>query len=102
MPTGDSHSTLFLVSGLGLASFFGAFGVSLGLAKRRSPDAFSLSHSNPAAQLALRALGLGTLCAVLGVGGVALSVKYAFGIHSVSIRETVTYIILEVELLGWV
>lgn len=85
MPT-DSGS-LLVVGGIAVASFIGAFGVSLGIAKRRSPEAFSRNVArdqvNPA-RLAMRALGLGTILAIVGVSGLALAVKYTLGIKSVS------------------
>ena len=87
MPTSDGKtSSHFSVIGVGIASMLGAFGLSLGLARRRNPD-FSLQplpgHESPA-RLASRALAWGTLFAVSGVSCIVLIVGYTCGVSSVS------------------
>lgn len=76
------------VGGIALTSFFGGLGLSLAIAKRRNPNVFKNSSGgnppNDAARMAMRALGIGTVCAILGVGGIVLGIKYAFNIHNVS------------------
>ena len=83
----SDSSTLFVVGSVAVVSFIGAFGVSVGLARRKSPEAFSRNavqgQANPA-RLAMRALGFGTVLAVVGVSGLVLSIKYALGIKNVS------------------
>ena len=84
----SDSSTLFVVGSVAVVSFIGAFGVSVGLARRKSPEAFSRNavqgQVNPA-RLAMRALGFGTVLAVVGVSGLVVSIKYALGIKSVSL-----------------
>ncbi|XP_003386280.1 PREDICTED: transmembrane protein 242-like [Amphimedon queenslandica] len=83
----SDSSTLFVVGSVAAVSFIGAFGVSVGLARRKSPEAFSRNavqgQVNPA-RLAMRALGFGTVLAVVGVSGLVLSIKYALGIKNAS------------------
>lgn len=78
-----TRGALFL-AGVTVASILGGFGFSVGMARRKSPDAFSKTH-NEATQLALKALGWGTVFAVGGVGLVVLGVKTALGVKDVSL-----------------
>ena len=82
IPVDVTRGAIFL-AGVTLASVVGGFGLSLGIARRRSPDAFSKSQ-NEAAKLAMKALGWGTLLAVSGVGLLVLGVKTAMGVKDVS------------------
>ena len=84
----SSSDGLFFTIGIGLASALGAFGISLGITRKRSPDAFTASlpqgHESPT-RLAMRALGLGTICAVVGVGSIVMAAKCVVGVSNVSI-----------------
>lgn len=69
----------------------GGFGVTLGMARKKTPDAFS-GRYNEGVKLATRALVYGSLWAVGGVGVIVYGVKTALGVKTVSIlvsKETV-------------
>ena len=82
----SSKSLPYSVIGVGIGSMLGAFGLSLGLARRRNPD-FSMmtlpGHESPG-RLAARALGWGTVLALSGVSGIVLVIGYACGVSNVS------------------
>lgn len=86
IPVSLTTAALFL-TGVTFASMVGGFGLSLGIARKKSPDAF-VSRHNEGAKLALRALGYGSLLAMGGVGAIVFSVKTALGVHTVSIVQT--------------
>jgi hypothetical protein len=75
-----------IITGVGLMSFAGAFGASLALAKRRDPVPFDKRLTGPSSpsRLALKALGIGTICAVTGVSCMVMGVKYLFDIRDVN------------------
>lgn len=76
----------FSVFGVGVGSLIGAFGISLGLARRRNPDLSMKAiegHESPS-RLAARALGWGTLLAFTGVSGLAMIAGYVSGASNVS------------------
>ncbi|XP_001638781.2 transmembrane protein 242 [Nematostella vectensis] len=67
------------ISCVTFASMIGGFGLSLGMARRRNPDAF-VGGQNEGVKLASRALAWGTVYAFTGVGAVVLGVKTALGV----------------------
>ena len=73
---------VIFLAGVTFASILGGLGLTLGKARRKSPDAFGKRHEE-ATRLALRALGWGTVCAVGGVGLLVFGVKSALGIKDV-------------------
>ena len=92
MPSSDG---LFFTIGIGLATALGAFGISLGIARKRSPDAFAASlpqgHESPT-RLAVRALGWGTICAVVGVGSIVMAVKCIARVSNVRYSVSAHYV----------
>lgn len=74
------------LTGVTFASMMGGFGVSLGMARKKSPDAF-VTRYNDGVKLAARALGYGSLLAVSGVGLIVYGVKKALGVSNVSIGK---------------
>lgn len=92
MPSLDG---VFFTVGIGLASALGAFGISLGIARKRSPNAFTASlpqgHESPT-RLAMRALGWGTICAVVGVGSIVMAAKYMTGVSNVRYSVSTDYV----------
>jgi hypothetical protein len=76
-------SAALLLTGVTFASMMGGFGVSLGMARKRSPDAF-VSRHNEGVRLAVRALVYGSVCAISGVGVIVYGVKTALGVKTVS------------------
>ncbi|KAK3735804.1 hypothetical protein QZH41_007427 [Actinostola sp. cb2023] len=73
-------AALFL-TGVTFVSMMGGFGVSLGMARKKSPDAFVNRH-NEGVKLAVRALGYGSLLAMGGVSVIVYGVKSALGVNT--------------------
>lgn len=90
-PSVSLTSAALLLTGVTVASMMGGFGVTLGMARKKTPDAFS-GRYNEGVKLATRALVYGSLWAVGGVGVIVYGVKTALGVKTVSIlvsKETV-------------
>lgn len=80
-PVSLTTAALF-VTGVTFASMMGGFGVSLGMTRKKSPDAFVNRH-NEGVKLAVRALSYGSLLAIGGVGVLVYGVKTALGVSNV-------------------
>ncbi|XP_031569808.1 transmembrane protein 242-like [Actinia tenebrosa] len=74
-------SAALLLTGVTVASMMGGFGVTLGMARKKSPDAFT-GRYNEGVKLATRALAYGSLWAIGGVGVIVYGVKTALGVKT--------------------
>ena len=77
-------SAALVITGITFASMMGGFGIAIGRARKKSPDAFT-GRYNEGVKLATRALAYGSLWAFGGVGVIVYGVKTALGVRTVSI-----------------
>ena len=80
--TPTSTGPIILLSSVFAATVFSAFAMTIRTSRREGEPSLPLNAERPS-RLALRALGLGTLGAVLGTGTLCVSLAYALGIKEV-------------------
>ena len=89
--TPTSTGSMILLSSVFAATILSGFAMTMRASRREGESSLPPNAERPS-RLALRALGLGTLGAMLGTGALCISLAYALGIKEVCFHISTTSI----------
>lgn len=95
-----STGSMILLSSVFAATILSGFALTVRSSRREGEPSLPPSAERPS-RMALRALGLGTLAAMVGTGALCASLAYALGIKEVGFQQAVLFITAIATWVQW-